>query len=354
MIASESYIRAIVLVGFADFARHLGGEPDELLREAGIDPAALNDVDRLISYDAAGSLCELAAERFRRPSFGLEWALRMSPHFSNTGPMLLLTLFLRDVRDWVDMAIRYYHHNCNGYSIQLIEDGDLVRGRYFGDPLAERSRQQIEHGFANAVLAARERLNREIGNPVQVRFRHARPKDATLHQQIFACPIEFDAEYDEIVYRRAILDEPLGGNLRMLKPLVDTFIRYRLRRLPQADQSMTTTVALAIPGVLGAGKCSAEFVADVLGVNPKKLQRLLSAEGTTFSAILEQVRRNMARQLLTESGAPVARIAGLLDYSSTAPFTIAFRRWFGLSPMQFRKADLARRQRSAHDRRAVA
>ncbi len=49
----------------------------------------------------------------------------------------------------------------------------------------------------------------------------------------------------------------------------------------------------------------------------------------------------MARQLLLTSDAPVANIAGLLDYSTTAPFTQAFKRWTGMAPLEFRKSERA-------------
>lgn len=40
--------------------------------------------------------------------------------------------------------------------------------------------------------------------------------------------------------------------------------------------------------------------------------------------------------MLLESDAPVSRIAGLLDYSTVAPFTTAFTRWTGVSPRTYR------------------
>ncbi|MBL8845828.1 MAG: helix-turn-helix transcriptional regulator [Hyphomicrobium zavarzinii] len=69
----------------------------------------------------------------------------------------------------------------------------------------------------------------------------------------------------------------------------------------------------------------------------KKLQRLLSHEGTSFSAILDDVRRAMAVRLLSDTEAPISRIAGLLAYSTPGPFTLAFKRWTGVSPRVFRK-----------------
>ena len=45
----------------------------------------------------------------------------------------------------------------------------------------------------------------------------------------------------------------------------------------------------------------------------------------------------MARRLLVDSDIPIERLAGLLDYASTGPFTSAFKRWTGLAPLGFRK-----------------
>jgi AraC-like DNA-binding protein len=96
-------------------------------------------------------------------------------------------------------------------------------------------------------------------------------------------------------------------------------------------------VELTIPSLIGTGNCNIEFVAEALGTNVKRLQRTLASENTSFSEILEKVRQNMALRLLSESDAPIERIAGLLDYSSTPPFTLAFKRWKGMSPLQYRK-----------------
>ena len=64
-------------------------------------------------------------------------------------------------------------------------------------------------------------------------------------------------------------------------------------------------------------------------MNIKRLQRLLDAEGTTVSAMLDRVCGNIARRMLIDSKISVERIAGLLDYSGTPPFTTAFKRWTG-------------------------
>jgi AraC-like DNA-binding protein len=42
-----------------------------------------------------------------------------------------------------------------------------------------------------------------------------------------------------------------------------------------------------------------------------------------------------------QAATPVGHVAGLLGYSETAPFTSAFRKWTGRSPLQWRKDQLS-------------
>lgn len=172
-----------------------------------------------------------------------------------------------------------------------------------------------------------------------MRFRHRRPDDHALHQAVFECPVEFNCPHTEILFERRILDLHAKGNLKFFKPLLGFYIQHRIAQLPVYDQSMSTVVALAIPSIIGTGKCDLEFIASSLDMSAKKLQRLLADEGTTFSDILDHVREEMARHLLANSDASVERIAGLLDYASNAPFTNAFKRWTDQTPMAFRRQE---------------
>jgi AraC-like DNA-binding protein len=159
---------------------------------------------------------------------------------------------------------------------------------------------------------------------------------------VFGCPVEFDCDYTESEFDAEILTLKTDGNLRLLKSIVGSYIKYRIARLPVYDASMSTTVALAIPSLIGTGHCGIDLLAESLGMHTKRLQRALADEGTNFSEIMEKVRDNMARRLLIDSDMSVERIAGLLDYSSTPPFSLAFKRWTGQTPLAFRKRERQR------------
>lgn len=336
---NDYYIRGSALVGFADLVEAAGGDPAALLRKAGFSPKALTEIDSLISWSGLCILLELAAEELDKPSLGVEWALSIPDHFPNVGPIVLIAHFVDTFQEWIETSMRYWRYHTNAFTLQLLDDhaSGEVAVRFFMDSPLLPSRQQTEYLLANTCRIARHLIGDPEQNPLLVRFQHARPSDVSLHEAVMRCPIEFEASYNEIVFARELLGRPMRGNLKVCKSVVDHYIRYRIRQMPIYDQTMATTVAQAIRSVVGTGMCSSEFVANLLGMSAKKLQRLLAREGTSFSVILEDVRHSMAVSLLSESNAPISRIAGLLDYSTIAPFTSAFKRWTGVSPRAFRK-----------------
>lgn len=86
------------------------------------------------------------------------------------------------------------------------------------------------------------------------------------------------------------------------------------------------------PGVL----CEEEAAA-ALFVSKRTLARKLSSEGTGFRKIREEILSQQAVGYLRDSKMSVDAIAALLNYHDSANFRRAFKRWFKLSPDQFRQ-----------------
>ena len=80
---------------------------------------------------------------------------------------------------------------------------------------------------------------------------------------------------------------------------------------------------------------SMQTVADELHIDPRTLRRRLVSEGTSFRALVDEVRRGLAIELL-EQDTPVEQIAKRLGYAETGNFTHAFKRWEGIAPSHFR------------------
>lgn len=77
-------------------------------------------------------------------------------------------------------------------------------------------------------------------------------------------------------------------------------------------------------------------VARQLGVSERSLVRRLAAEGTSFRAIRDELRRELAIDEL-RSGMPIGEVAYRLGFAEPATFHRAFRRWTGDSPGRFKR-----------------
>lgn len=266
-----AYIRACTLCGFAELVKSKGGDPIDLLERAGIDPRALGAPEMLISFVRKGALLEMASEELGSASLGLEWALAIPAHFPNAGPMLLLKETTATFGEWFGRSTQYWRLGKNGIVPQIINvgspDGAAFRIALRGSVPVPR--QQLEYLNGKVVRLSRAVLMDDEVNPFRVRFSHSRPQDTTLHDLIFRCPVEFDADQDEILFDGEILERPLPGRAASLERTMDQFLRSWIGLLPRYNPSVSTSTSLAIKVVLGAGICSKEFIARALRSSPR-------------------------------------------------------------------------------------
>lgn len=89
--------------------------------------------------------------------------------------------------------------------------------------------------------------------------------------------------------------------------------------------------------MLPSGRASARQVAEMLHLSVRSLQRKLAEKDTGFAQLLEDTRRELARQYVSNTRLSVGEITYLLGFSDPANFTRAFRRWTGQSPSAFRQ-----------------
>ena len=72
-------------------------------------------------------------------------------------------------------------------------------------------------------------------------------------------------------------------------------------------------------------------------LSERTLRHQLAQEGTSYRALLDEIRERLAEELLITQGLPVTEIAHRLGYVEVSSFSQAFRRWKGMSPRAFRQ-----------------
>lgn len=80
------------------------------------------------------------------------------------------------------------------------------------------------------------------------------------------------------------------------------------------------------------------LAASLMGTSTRTLTRRLAECGTSYQAVVDNLRYSRAKQMLVDTDQPIADVAWSVGFSDQANFTRMFRRIAGLTPRQFRSA----------------
>lgn len=155
--------------------------------------------------------------------------------------------------------------------------------------------------------------------------------------EIFGVVPTFDAEETVIAFDPAELDAPLPQANELTTALAQEQCRELLER-----RRARTGLAGRVRDVLVtdlADPPGADEVARILHVSGRTLRHRLAAEGTSYRALLDEVRQHVAEELLISAGLSVEQVAYRVGYGDVSSFSHAFRRWNGVGPRAFRLAE---------------
>jgi len=309
--------------------RGLGTEPHALLASVGLAADALDAPDNRVPY---GRLCKLlssAAEHTQCGHLGL-LAGRLW-HLSDLGLLGELVRNAATTGDALQTLIVYQHLNSEGGLPFMTTRGNAVDVGYaIYYPGADGTAQMYE-----ACLASGMNFMREIcgtgWRPAEVLIAHSPPADATPYNSFFKSRTRFNAEYCALRFPTHWLERPIEGadpaRLRLLT------VQANASGGPDFVQSLYR----ALRTFLINGGSSADDVATMLSLHRRTLNRRLKAQGMTFQHVLDQVRLEVARQLLSNTDLTLDDIAAALGYGGVTQFMRTFHRWTGQTPGRWRR-----------------
>ena len=93
--------------------------------------------------------------------------------------------------------------------------------------------------------------------------------------------------------------------------------------------------------LMAQGEANADAACRALKLSRRTLQRRLKAERTSFQAVLNEVRAELAVRYLKDDRLKALEVAMLLGYSSISSFTPAFKSWYDMPPAEYREKFLS-------------
>lgn len=309
-----------------------------IFQAAGLAPSKLSNTVARFPLANMTQLWDLAAQASGDDGFGIAAGGRWNPTtFHALGFAWLASNSLGEA---LHRMARYGRFLNDGLDYSLLSEQVRYRFRI----TISRDRQQVaangpssDAGIVALLKMCRQLLG-EGFSPMEITCPHAPNGASILLERIARCPIRYGQEYIELVIDRHDMERKLPSGNDELTQAHEQIILKHMASLNQ--EQLSARVQLAILDQLPSGNIKEADIAAHLGLSTRTLQRRLLEEGVSFQNLLQASRQTLAGQYIRDEHLSISEIAYLLGFSEQANFTRAFKRWYGVSPTQFR-ADAA-------------
>lgn len=168
-----------------------------------------------------------------------------------------------------------------------------------------------------------------------VDFPYPRPAHADDYTQIYTANSHFDAPRLKARIATNLLELPIRRDEAALQRFLDG-APGKLTMLYRRDRELVMRVRdhlrAALPEMPELEETSA-----ALKLTPRTLNRRLEEEGSSYRAIKDALRRDIALSRIAKTAQPVADLAADLGYADPSAFYRAFVGWTGVSPSSYRR-----------------
>jgi AraC-like DNA-binding protein len=335
MSTNHALVRSAALHGYETLARSLGVNVSAELRRVHLSLAQINDPDGLLPYAAMIALLEHTARVASCPDFGLQ--LSLVQDLGVLGPVAVVVRHASTLGEALQLASRYLFVQSPAarFSVVPVDGKSAWVDLAYGIDLPELPlcAQAIE--LALGVM--RQGMRSVSGGRVQPTLAclpHARVGPPRSYAKVFDCECRFQMPLAALRIPASALQQPLPEHNPMLKQLAQ---RYLDQNFSVGAPSIANQVRAMLRRFLGTGNTAQTDIAAMLALHPRTMQRRLKEEGVSFDGILDSVRKEQLRHLLSQSNPPpLSQVAAMLGYSEQAVLTRSCRRWFGVSPSALR------------------
>ncbi len=317
-----------LLIPFARLLRSYPGFPVELLQ-----PLEAFDLDDRLPVASTFELLEGAVALTSDPDLGLKAGRATS--LSDYGEIEYLARSAPTLGDAIEVVGRYLRLLNDALEFALAVEGERALLRLQSRVPLSRAAADFQ---AAAFFTHASELLGVADVDVEVWLSHPRPEQVEEHARTFGpCRVRFEAPFDGFVLPARDLARPHVTADQPLHAVLRKHAEQLLEEL-SAGGSVSARVRSLIVTQVEGGHPTVVAVAAALELSPRTLARALAREGTSFTALLDDVRRGLALRYVGERDLGLSEVAFLLGFSASGGFHRAFRRWTGQSPLEYRRA----------------
>lgn len=295
-----------------------------LVESVGLSMQTVSSPDARVPTDQYLALFTAASAR-GGADFGIEVGLALdAAAFGLVGFLVASSGTLREA--FVRFS-RYTRLLCDELVVTVSERGDCVVVAY-DLQTPPRVSALFEMAISHLVSSSRVGTSGAF-RPERVHFRHTSGSQQLASRM--HCPVHFGADEDAVICDARALALPLKGKNAALLSVLERHADQLLQALPRAPE-LIGRCRILVQDALPDGEPALELVAGRMGLGGRTLQRRLRELGTSYRALVDDVRREIALRELSDPTVSIAHVAFSLGFKDPSAFHHAFRRWTGRSP----------------------
>ena len=312
-------------------ARRQGLDCNDLLQELGIHPQWLDEPRARIAPQQFTDLIQRLWQRLDDEYLGFAQV----PSKRGTFAMMCHALIhCRNLEKALQRGLLFYSLFPAAPRLRLEREGEWVCLS-----LDDRDLRDPDHFLSESLLLIWHRLSSWlIGQRIRLEhttFSYPAPAHASEYELLFPCPHRFASGSTRLVFHGRYLAMPLLQDERTLKHFLERSPADLLSR-PDDGDSLSSQLRRLLSQDSRRWP-DLEAVAAHLHISPQTLRRHLREEGSSFQALKDQLRRDIAIHHLRRADLSLQQIAEHLGFSEPSAFHRAFKKWTGLTPGAYRE-----------------
>lgn len=307
-----------------------------LLYGSSLSPSELNDSELFITPEEELQIFRRAVSLIPDPKLGLE--IGRLHNISAMTRVAIPSMFCDTMLDAVHMMFKYIDLTQTYCTYELTVKGDFA---------VMSCEELIVFGDLRRFLCERDLVSaytlccNMLGSPLILReltLTYPRPDYAKAYQDIFNCPITFNADKYRVIFDKSNLSSrlPLANALTR-----DTYERECKRAYARLHEQKSTLdrIQQELMYPHDEPPCF-DKLARRLNMSARTLRRHLASEGISYKSLLNEIRKKRALELISSTNMSIETIADELGYKDVANFYHAFKLWTGTTPSNYRKTRL--------------
>ncbi|MEQ1755384.1 MAG: AraC family transcriptional regulator ligand-binding domain-containing protein [Micropepsaceae bacterium] len=293
-----------------DLAIELGVDGDEVLSLVRLTRDAINQAGALLDCGVVTDAIETAARLSRVPDFGIRLARKLD--FSSYGLIGMVAEHAKSLEQAIGELGRYVHVLNGALKLECARTAD---GNCISLHIEQHGRHDAVH-YREALLTTGVELCRHLiapgWNPRKVAFVHGAVSTASVYQQVFGVPVQFNQSLNMF----CVSTEDFAAQSSRANTHLHSLARSQLEEFHHSlSADLMTKADAVIRSMIPLGYTAMGDLANALGMTERTLQRRLNERGVSFKQVLANARKEIVRVEALKGSVSATELVTLLGFS---------------------------------------